>query len=85
MCNNDTGNYTNKEGSDEDENDEYLSDRLFHISSSTFHRMRVFDSINPVLAKSYCRSNVNDVKNTYIARQLLGLFQKDKPTLSPDR
>ncbi|CAM4979795.1 unnamed protein product [Rotaria socialis] len=44
-----TGNCTDNEYSTENDED-YVSNHLFKVSSTTFQGMRVFDSINPTLA-----------------------------------
>ena len=78
-----TGNNTDDEDSFDDDND--LSDNLVNISTSTFHGIRVFDSINPVLAKSYFTVNINDPKKYLHKQTAAWLLSKDKPTLSSDR
>ena len=78
-----TGNNTDDEDSFDDDND--LSDNLVNISTSTFHGIRVFDSINPVLAKSYFTVNINDTKKYLHKQTAAWLLSKDKPTLSSDR
>ncbi|CAF2099826.1 unnamed protein product [Rotaria magnacalcarata] len=62
-----TGNGIDKEDSTEDD-DNYVSDHLFKVSSTTFQGMRVFDSINPTLAKSYFIININGAKK-YLHKQ----------------
>jgi hypothetical protein len=47
--------------------------------------MRVFDSINPTLTKSYFIVNINDTKKYLHKRIAAWLLSKDKPTLSSDR
>ena len=42
-----------RNGTDSVDSDEYLSDNLFDVSSSVCEGIRVFDSINPSLSKSY--------------------------------
>ena len=62
-----------------------LNDHLFNVSSTNFRGMRVFDSINPALAKSYFVVNINGTKK-YLHKQTgAWLLSKDKPTLSSDR
>jgi hypothetical protein len=47
--------------------------------------MRVFDSMNPTLAKSYFIVNINDTKKYLHKQTAAWLLSKDKPTLSSDR
>lgn len=78
--------------SDDEPNDEDLIDEnevsstdSINISSSTYQGMRVFDSINPSLAKSYFVININGVKKFLHKQTAVWLLSKDKPTLSSDR
>jgi hypothetical protein len=70
-----TEDYTDDEDSIDNNDEDYLSNHLFNVSPITFQGMRVFDTINPILAKSYFIVNINGTKNIYISRQLLGFFQ----------
>ncbi|CAF4303919.1 unnamed protein product [Rotaria magnacalcarata] len=56
-----TGNCIDNEDSTENDED-YASNHLFKVSSTTFQGMRVFDSINPTMAKSYFIVNINGTK-----------------------
>ena len=77
-------NCADDEESTEDVED-YPPDHLFNISSTTFQGMRVFDSINPTLAKSYFIVDINGTKK-YIHKQTAAwLLSSDKSTLSSDR
>ena len=79
------GNEADDDDSSDDDNESYLNDHLFNLSSTNFRGMRVFDSINPTLAKSYFVVNINGTKK-YLHKQTgAWLFSKDKPTLSSDR
>ncbi|CAF1167933.1 unnamed protein product [Rotaria sordida] len=78
-----TANDADDEDSFDDDND--LSDNLVNISASTFHGMRVFDWINPTLAKSYFIVNINGTKKYLHKQTAAWLLSKDKPTLSSDR
>jgi hypothetical protein len=69
----------------DDDDESYLNDHLFNVSSTTFQGMRVFDSINPNLAKSYFIVNINDTKKYLHKQTAVWLLSKDKPTLSSDR
>ncbi|CAM2728841.1 unnamed protein product, partial [Rotaria socialis] len=78
------GNCTDNEDSSENDKD-YVSNRLFKVISTTFQGMRVFDSINPTLAKSYFIVNINGT-TIYLHRQTAAwLLSNDKFTLSSDR
>ncbi|CAF3165514.1 unnamed protein product [Rotaria socialis] len=79
-----TGNCTDNEDSTEDD-DDYVSDHFFKVSSTTFQGMRVFDSINPTLAKSYFIVNINGTKNIYFKQTAAWQLSNDKSTLSSDR
>ncbi|CAM4835706.1 unnamed protein product [Rotaria magnacalcarata] len=79
-----TGNGIDKEDSTEDD-DNYVSDHLFKVSSTTFQGMRVFDSINPTLAKSYFIVNINGAKKYLHKQTAAWLLSTDKSTLSSDR
>ncbi|CAF4302093.1 unnamed protein product [Rotaria socialis] len=50
----------NEDLTEDDEN--YVSDHISKVSSTTFQRMQVFDSINPTLVKSYFIVNINSTK-----------------------
>ncbi|CAF1933665.1 unnamed protein product [Rotaria magnacalcarata] len=79
-----SGNCTDNEDSTEDDED-YLSDHLFKVSSTTFQGMRVFDSINPTLTKSYFIVNINGTK-IYLHKQTAAWrLSNEKSTLSSDR
>ncbi|CAF2154039.1 unnamed protein product, partial [Rotaria magnacalcarata] len=54
-----TGNCTDNEASSVNDED-YVSNRLFKVISTTFQEMRFFDSINPTLAKSYFIVNTSE-------------------------
>ncbi|CAF2142358.1 unnamed protein product [Rotaria magnacalcarata] len=78
------GNCTDNEDSSENDED-YVSNRLFKVISTTFQGMRVIDSINPTLAKSYFIVNINGT-TIYLHRQTAAwLLSNDKFTLSSDR
>ncbi|CAM2729861.1 unnamed protein product, partial [Rotaria socialis] len=79
-----TGNCTDNEDSTEHD-DDYVSDHLFKVSSTTFEGMLVFDSINPTLAKSYFIVNINGTKNIYFKQTAAWQLSNDKSTLSSDR
>ncbi len=68
-----------------DDDDDYLSGHLVNISTTSFQGMRVFDSINPTLAKSYFIVNINGTKKYLHKQTAAWLLSKDKPTLSSDR
>lgn len=68
-----------------DDDEEYLSDHLFNVSSTTFQGMRVFDSINPSLAKSYFIVNINGTKKYLHKQTAAWLLSKEKSALSSDR
>ena len=74
----------NDELSDDDA-EGYLNDHLFNVSSTNLRGMRVFDSINPALTKSYFVINNNDTKKYLHKQTAAWLLSKDKPTLSSDR
>ncbi|CAF2063098.1 unnamed protein product [Rotaria magnacalcarata] len=71
---------------DSTENDEDCgSNHLFKVSSTTFQGMRVSDSINPTLAKSYFIVNINGTK-IYLHKQTVAwLLSNNKSTYSSDR
>ena len=50
------------DGTDSVDSDDYLSDNLFDVSSSVCEGIRVFDSINPSLSKSFFSVDINDEK-----------------------
>ncbi|CAF1130838.1 unnamed protein product [Rotaria magnacalcarata] len=79
-----TGNCTDNEDSSENDED-YVSNRLFKVISTIFQGMQVFDSINTTLTKSYFIVNINGTK-IYLHRQIAAwLLSNDKFTLSSDR
>jgi hypothetical protein len=49
-----------------------------------YQEMRVFDSINPALGKSYFRSNINSTKKHLQKLAAAWILSKDKPNLSSD-
>ena len=55
---------SDNESTDEDliEHNEVTFEDSLNISSSTYQGMRIFDSINPSLAKSYFVININGIK-----------------------
>ena len=80
------------------DSDDHLTDNLFDVSSSVFEDScpfedrgadiegtRVFDSINPLLSKSYFSVDINGGKNFLHKQTAAWLLSKDKTTLSPDR
>ncbi|CAF2071216.1 unnamed protein product [Rotaria magnacalcarata] len=79
-----TGNFTDSEDSTEN-NEDYVSNHLFKVSSTTFQRMRVFDSINPTLAKSYFIVNINGTKIYLLKQTAAWLLSNDISTLCSDR
>jgi hypothetical protein len=80
-----TENGTNNEDLSDDDDESYLNDHLFNVSSTNFQGMRVFDSINPTLAKSYFIVDINGTKKYLHKKAAAWLLSKDKPTLSSDR
>jgi hypothetical protein len=80
----DTQNCTDNEDSVDDDED-YSADHLFNVSSTTFQGMRVFDSINPNLSKSYFIVNINGTKKYLHKQTAAWLLSNDKYTLSSDR
>lgn len=64
---------------------EVLSTDSINISSSTYQGMRVFDTINPSLARSYFVININGMKKFLHKQTAVWLLSKDKSTLSSDR
>jgi len=79
-------NDTDNEGSiNGDDDEEYLSDHLFNVSSTNFQGMRVFDSINPTLTKSYFIVNINGTKKYLHKQTAAWLLSKEKSALSSDR
>jgi len=81
-----TGNDADDEDAfDDDDGDNNLSDNLANISTSTFQGMRVSDSINLTLAKSYFIVNINGIKKYLHKQTAAWLLSNDKPTLSSDR
>ncbi|CAF3816716.1 unnamed protein product [Rotaria sp. Silwood1] len=78
---------TEDESSDEDSilNDEVLSDNLTAVSAVTYQGMRVFDSINPNLSKSYFVININGTKKYLHKQTAVWLLSNEKPTISSDR
>ncbi|CAF0834903.1 unnamed protein product [Rotaria sordida] len=80
-----TENDADGDDSPDDEDDDSLSDHLVSASTVRFQGMRVFDSINPTLAKSYFIVNINDTRKYLHKQTAAWLLSKDKPTLSSDR
>ena len=79
-------NDTDNEGSiNGDDDEEYLSDHLFNVSSTNFQGMRVFDSINPTLTKSYFIVNINGTKKYLHKQTAAWILSNDTSTLSSDR
>ncbi|CAF4188621.1 unnamed protein product [Rotaria magnacalcarata] len=78
---------TEDESSDEDSilNDEVLSDNLTAVSAVTYQGMRVFDSINPNLSKSYFVININGTKKYLHMQTAVWLLSNEKPAISSDR
>jgi hypothetical protein len=72
-----TENGTDNEDSVNDDDDDNLSDHLVNVSTTTFQGMRVFDSINPTLAKSYFIVNINGTRK-YL-HKLPGSFHRTSP------
>lgn len=71
--------------SPDDDNDDSLSDHFVNVSTVKFQGMRVFDSINPDLSKSYFIVNI-DGSRKYLHKQTAAwLLSKDKSFLSSDR
>ncbi len=58
------------------DDDEYLDDLLFHINSTDFRGMPVYDSINPALAESYFIINIKGKQKYLHKRAALGFFQR---------
>ncbi len=67
------------------DDDDDLSDHLVNFSTTAFQRMRVPDSINPTLAKSYFIVNINGTRKYLHTQTAAWLFSNDKPTLCSDR
>ena len=67
------------------DSDDHLTDNLFDVSSSVFEGTRVFDSINPLLSKSYFSVDFNGGKKFLHKQTAAWLLSKDKTTLSADR
>ncbi len=80
-----TENGTDNEDSVNDDDDDNLSDHLVNVSTTTFQGMRVFDSINPTLAKSYFIVNINGTRKYLHKKTAAWLLSQDKSTLSSDR
>lgn len=78
-------NYTNNEDLFDDNYGDNSSDNLGKVSFSTFQGMRVFDSVNPTLSKSYFIVNINGVKKYLHQQTATWLLSKDRPTLSSGR
>ncbi|CAF3237241.1 unnamed protein product [Rotaria socialis] len=79
---------TFEDESDDDDSirdDEDLSNNVLNVSGMTYQGMRVFDSINPNLAKSYFVLNINGTKKYLHKQAVVWLLSNDKPTLSSDR
>ncbi|CAF1663965.1 unnamed protein product [Rotaria magnacalcarata] len=79
---------TFEDESDDDDSirdDEDLSNNVLNVSGMTYQGMRVFDSINPNLAKSYFVLNINGTKKCLHKQTAIWLLSNDKPTLSSDR
>ncbi|CAM4829978.1 unnamed protein product [Rotaria magnacalcarata] len=79
---------TFEDESDDDDSirdDEDLSNNVLNASGMTYQGMRVFDSINPNLAKSYFVLNINGTKKYLHKQTAVWLLSNDKPTLSSDR
>ena len=78
---------TKDESSDEDSilNDEILSDNLTTVSAATYQGMRIFDSINPNLSKSYFIININGTQKYLHKQTAVWLLSNGKPTMSSDR
>ena len=73
------------DGTDSVDSGDNLSDNLFDVSSSVLEGIRVYDSIDPSLSKSYFSVCMND-ENKYIHKQTAAwLLSKDKTALSTDR
>ena len=73
------------DGANSGDNDDYLSDNLFDVSSSVFEGVRVFDCINPSLSKSYFSVDINGGKKYFHKQTAAWLLSRDKATLSADR
>lgn len=81
-----TGNDADDENSfDDDGDDDNFDDNLTNVSTSTFHGMRIFNSINPTLSSSYFSVNINGIRKFLHKQTAVWLLSKDKPTLSSDR
>ncbi len=80
-----TEDYTDDEDSIDNNDEDYLSDHLFNVSPITFQGMRVFDTINPILAKSYFIVNINGTKKYLHKQTAAWILSNDKSTLSSDR
>ena len=77
-------NDSNEEQSlDDNDNDQW--ENLANVSTSTFEGMRIFDSINPALNKSYFSVRINGVKKYLNKQTATWLLSKEKLTLSSDR
>ncbi|CAF3730967.1 unnamed protein product [Rotaria sp. Silwood1] len=79
---NDADNGDSIDGGDDED---YLSDHLCNVSSTNFQGMRVFDSINPTLAKWYFIVNINGTKKYLHKQTAAWLLSSDKSPLSLDR
>ena len=73
------------EDSLDDEDDDSPSNQLTNVSAATFKGMRVFDSINTALAKSYFIVNINGTRKYLHKQTAAWLLSKDKVSLSSDR
>ncbi|CAF3917309.1 unnamed protein product [Rotaria magnacalcarata] len=79
---------TFEDESDDDDSirdDEDLSNNVLNVSGMTYQGMRVFDSINPNLAKPYFVLNINGTKKYLHKQTAIWLLSNDKPTLPSDR